>query len=377
MTRTEGAAATAILLAGFAVIRDAGAQEARSPAPAAQPETLTVLNWSWYIEVDDDADPELPITERSPVLAQFAREHGCSLRYIEMDDEAAMREYVLANPGGVDVAVFSTGISADLAGRGVLMPLDASRLPHRAGLLPEVVDELREAGPFAAPYFVGYTGVLYRTDLIDGGLRSWRQFFEPAPGHRVALLNAHDSAFGICSLLLGDPPNTTDLDQIKNAGRLLHALKQSGAIAYLGDDLDRIAGMLREGEISMALMYSGDGLGYEDEDESGRLRFGIPGEGTDFYIDSWVVPAACEHPELAHAFIDFMTRPDVQVRQALYLRVQVVTEEALDLLRRDHSDHPHLRYLAPDAEMRAKTFHIHRPNGEQLTELWNRIMTSS
>ena len=344
-------------------------------APAGERPVLNVVNWSWFIELDDALDESLPAVERSPVLRRFMEEHDCLVNYVELDDEGALRDYILANPSGVDVINLSTGIISDLARRGVLARVDESRIPHRKGVRQDVragiPDDVWE---YTTPYFAGYTGILYRKDLLGGELRSWQQFLKPAEGQMVSLLSAPDSVFGIASLTLGHPIDTVDKAQIRAAGKVVMELKTSGRLAYLGDDLDAIAERLGSGELTMALMYSGDGLGYVDADQTGRLEFVVPEEGTDFYVDSWAISARSQNPDLAHAFIDFTLRPEIQIRQAVYLLVQVVTEESLRDLRLNHAAHPHLRYLAVDEDLRRKASLHSRDNGQELTEMWERIM---
>lgn len=45
--------------------------------------------------------------------------------------------------------------------------------------------------------------------------------------------------------------------------------------------------------------------------ENRDLEYVIPKEGTNLWIDSWVIPKNAEHVENAHKFIDFMSRPDI------------------------------------------------------------------
>ena len=335
---------------------------------------LNVVNWSWYIELDDVLSEELPVVERSPVLRQFMQEQNCDLNYVELNDEGAMRDYIYANPTGVDVINFSSGIVADLAARGVLAKIDGDLVPHRKDIRADLRAAFpKESWEYCVPYFMGYTGILYRQDLAPEALRSWSHLLAPDEGQRVGLLNAPDSVFGIASLTLGHPMDTVDPTQIRAAAELVLGLRKSDRIKYLGDDLDHIAVLLGSGDLTMALMYSGDGLGYVEADETGQLAFGIPEEGTDVYFDNWAISARSRNPELAHAFVDFCLREDIQVRQALYLLVQVVTSQSLDLLRREHLEHPYLPFLASDPDLRARTHHIHRKNGQELTDLWDRI----
>jgi putrescine transport system substrate-binding protein len=114
------------------------------------------------------------------------------------------------------------------------------------------------------------------------------------------------------------------------------------ALAYLGldprsralDDLDRAAAALDRirpyvrrfhssqyindlaaGDTCIALGYSGDVIQARNrarEAESPvEIGFRVPREGAQMSIDMLGIPADAPHPDNAHAFIDYILRPDV------------------------------------------------------------------
>ena len=53
--------------------------------------------------------------------------------------------------------------------------------------------------------------------------------------------------------------------------------------------------------------------------ENEDLAYVVPKEGTNLWIDSWVIPKNAAHVENAHVFIDFMSRPDIALKNFEYL----------------------------------------------------------
>ena len=72
---------------------------------------------------------------------------------------------------------------------------------------------------------------------------------------------------------------------------------------------DDVKDKLVSGEAAMGVVFSGEALRMILENRD--LEYVIPKEGTNLWIDSWVIPRNAEHVENAHKFIDFMSRPDI------------------------------------------------------------------
>ena len=71
---------------------------------------------------------------------------------------------------------------------------------------------------------------------------------------------------------------------------------------------------MRSGEKSIAMIWSGEGLNLEAEDD--RFKYVIPEEGADFWLDSWAIPKSAKNVSGAEKFIDFMSSKDIALRTA-------------------------------------------------------------
>jgi spermidine/putrescine transport system substrate-binding protein len=115
-------------------------------------------------------------------------------------------------------------------------------------------------------------------------------------------------AFGVALKYLGYSLNTTNEDEIYEAFDLL--VEQKNILqAYV---MDQIFDKLQSGEAAIGPYYAGDYLLMHEVNPD--LRFARPIEGTNFFIDSMVIPKNADNKENAEIFINFLTRTDIAVR---------------------------------------------------------------
>jgi spermidine/putrescine transport system substrate-binding protein/spermidine/putrescine transport system permease protein len=106
------------------------------------------------------------------------------------------------------------------------------------------------------------------------------------------MLDSVRDTFMVAEKLLGYDVNTTDEKQLEKACRDLLIRQKPLVQAYVVDQVrDKMIG----GEAAMAMIYSGELL-YVQEclEEAGapyvELKYVIPKEGSNVWIDSWVIP---------------------------------------------------------------------------------------
>ena len=66
------------------------------------------------------------------------------------------------------------------------------------------------------------------------------------------------------------------------------------------------------GEASIGVIYSGEVLFCQESNED--LAYVIPKEGSNVWLDCWVIPKNAQNKENAEAFINFLCRPDIAVK---------------------------------------------------------------
>jgi spermidine/putrescine-binding protein len=140
--------------------------------------------------------------------------------------------------------------------------------------------------------------------------RSWAVLFEPGvlpPAARAVMLDDPRESLGAALRYLGHSLNTTDEDEIRQAGELIEASRPRIA----SFDSDSGEDLLLAGEIAAVQAYSGDlTAAVAEAEDPGRYEYFIPEEGGVRWVDAMVIASGAEHPCSAHAFMDFLLDPE-------------------------------------------------------------------
>ena len=68
----------------------------------------------------------------------------------------------------------------------------------------------------------------------------------------------------------------------------------------------------RNGEVCVSVGFSGDVFIAADQAAEGiEIAYSVPKEGAMLWFDMLAIPADAPHPDAAHAFIDFLLRPEI------------------------------------------------------------------
>lgn len=244
---------------------------------AADRPVLRVLNWSEYIDIDidPDADPELPIAERSPTLIAFGEAHNCEVQYNEFEtSEEAMRS-LSQTPGYYDVVIIDDFAAEQLVGAGLAKTPDADKVRNLKHLNHAMLQAFDSGdGVVGVPYLYGTTGLLYRKDFYPESIPSWRAFFDPEGGHPVSVFADHKSTFTQALLAQGLNPIAPTDEEIRKAAKFLQGVVQRNHIAAHSPDIEFIQSSVSEGKVGAAVIYSGDALTAMEADPN--LGFVLP-----------------------------------------------------------------------------------------------------
>jgi spermidine/putrescine transport system permease protein len=284
--RARGAALPALLglgllLAPF-VPRGSGPAEAR---------VLNLYIWSGYIA------PE--------TLKRFEARHGARVNVDLYDSLEALLAKVQAGNADYDVICPSNYAVQALVHQGLLRPLDHAALPHRANLDPRFVDRHFDPGNrYSMPYFWGTAGIGYdraRTGPVD----SWAALWDPRFRGRILMLDDARESLGAALKRLGLSFNATAPDALRRAQGLL-LLQKPLVRTYNSASFDDA---LISGDVWLAHGWSGQFA--KAMAERPGLGYVVPKEGSSLFLDSLAIPRSAPHPELAHAFLDFVMEAEV------------------------------------------------------------------
>ena len=139
-------------------------------------------------------------------------------------------------------------------------------------------------------------------------------------------------AFMVALRELGYSMNTTDAGELEEAKKLLLAQKPL-VQAYV---VDQVRDKMLNGEAAVGVIYSGELLYLQEEAETldldYDLEYVLPKEGTNLWIDSWVIPDNAKNKENAEKWINFLCRPDIALMNFEYITYSTPNTAARELI---------------------------------------------
>lgn len=306
----------------------------------ASAEELVLLNWRDYV------DPAL--------LAIFEQQTGIRVTEVNFESDDARDAMMIEAEGvGYDVVLLNGAALHAHAARGWLAPVDHARVPNLEHIDPRWRAAFPGAEEYGVPYFWGYIGLGYRTDLVTEPPRTWLDILKPA-GHlrgRIAMLHNAREVTAIALLALGLPANSADPAELDAAAALL-AAQRPYVRTY--EYLDFTRNGLINGEIAMSLIYSGDWVGVHREHP--EIQLVLPPEGTVLMADYLTVASSSRHQAAAWDFINFLNEPENARQLAEWVTFPSPNRAAVARLPRAQLEDPAL-YPPPDVLDRLVPLH--------------------
>jgi spermidine/putrescine transport system substrate-binding protein len=239
----------------------------------------------------------------------FNRSDGfLSLACSHATNEEIVGKLVAGQGQGFDLVFVSSTFAQALAKQGLLAEIDYSQLSNTKNFYDEVKQLAYDPGnKYSIPYTWGTTGLCYRSDLLDFTPDSWYDLLTPAESvtGKTTMLQTERWLMVPGQKALGYSVNTTDETEMRAVADLLAEAKKT-LLAY---DDTTFYSKLVSGEA--VLVEAWDGWCNYGIAENADIKFVIPKEGSDLWVDTMVVLAASENKEGAHKFIDYVLRPEI------------------------------------------------------------------
>ena len=262
------------------------------------------------------------------LLERFTAATGIEAElFLHATNEEIMGKIVANRGVGYDVLFVSSPYAEALANLGLSARIDRDLIPNIDNLYTEANHFPHDPGnKHSVPYAWGTTGLCYRSDLVSGTPDSWFDLLRPADElkGKVTMLASDRWLMGAGLFALGYSINATDPEQIGEARDLLIEAKQS-LLAY--DDTTFYAKLVT-GEA--ALVHAWDGWCNYGIAENPDIKFVVPKEGSDAWVDTMVVVEASPNKEDARAFINFVLRPEIHAWAVENILYKVPNQAAME-----------------------------------------------
>lgn len=267
-------------------------------------QVVNVYNWGEYID--------------ESIFDEFEEETGIQVNYSTFETNEALYSTLKSGGSSYDVIIPSDYMISRMIQEGMLEELNFDNIPNAKQVDLSQFNVKSEAlaydaeNKYSVPYAWGSVGIIYNTKKVAGPVDGWGALFDKANKGQVLMFNNSRDALGLALKYLGYSLNTTDEAQIKEATDLLIQQKEDGIVqAYV---MDQIFEKLISGEAAIGPYYAGDAITMIEENPD--LAFCSPKEGTNLFLDAMCIPKGAENKENGEAFINFMCKPEIMVKNA-------------------------------------------------------------
>ncbi|MBG9989380.1 ABC transporter substrate-binding protein [Aerococcaceae bacterium DSM 111176] len=275
---------------------------------------INFYNWGDYIDPD--------------VIAEFEEETGYTVVYETFDSNEAMLTKVQQGGTAYDVIVPSEYMVEAMADEGLLLPLDHSKIPNMEHLDPQFLDMAFDQGnQYSLPFFWGTLGIVYNSaELGEVDFNSWDELWNPKYRNEILMIDGAREVLGIGLQSMNYSLNETDDAKLVEAAQKMKRLMPN-VMALITDEIKM---HLVNGESNIAVTFSGEAMSAIEGNED--LVYVVPDQGSNIWTDNFSIPYNSDNIEGAHALIDFLTRPDISVRNAEYVGYATPNETAFGML---------------------------------------------
>lgn len=338
---------------------------AAGPASAEQAKKLYLFNWTQYM------DPA--------ILTAFEEKY----------DVEIVRSFYASNPelfaklraGGdhqYDVIFPSNYYVPRLAETGLIRPLNKELIPNFGNLLAKFQNPSYDpGGEYTAAYLWGTTGIAYNVKDLPNAPQSWAIIFDPEVNsdYPFAVMTDAQVVLGAACAYQGHGYACTGKKNWKEAAQLTLKMKKRANFAGFAEGTPVLRRLVR-GNVSVAMTYSGDFLSRKKRDPKAYadIKYFVPKEGGELWVDVMAIPAHAPHPKLAHKFINFILSAQVGAQNANWNSYASPNKAARPYLDQALREPP----ITPADEKMKKLEFTPVIKGEQLQyvqQLWTAILS--
>ena len=301
--------------------------------------TINVYSWGEYIANGTDGSPD--------VIEEFTRRTGIRVNYTTFDSNEALYSKLVGGGADYDVIIPSDYMVSKLIDENMLAELDFSNIPNYQYIDERFRDPDYDPGSrHSVPYTWGVVGLFYNADYIKDEITSWSALWDDRYAGKILMFDNPRDSFAIAQFMLGQSLNTTDENDWAEAAALLKQQKPL-VQAYV---MDRIFDKMESSEAWIAPYYSGDAAILVENSDS--IRFVVPEEGTNYFVDAMCIPITSSHKAEAEAYINFLCDPEIAGANMNYVGYSTPESAAKEYMDVEMVENP---VYYPDDEILERT----------------------
>lgn len=314
---------------------------------------VIVYNWGEYLDPD--------------VIDEFQEETGIEVVYEEYETNEIMYPKVASGAIAYDLVCPSDYMIQRMLGEGLLQKINFDNIPNIKYIGKPYLNKSRDFDPgneYSVPHCFGTVGLLYNKKMVDAPIDSWSVLWDEKYKDSILMQDSVRDAFGVVLKYRGHSLNSTNRKELEEAKQLL--IKQKPLVqAYVVDQVrDKMIG----NEAAIGVIYSGEAIYVQRENPD--IEYVIPKEGSNFWIDSWVIPKNAEHKENAEKFLNFLCRPDIAKKTFDFITYSTPNTGARELIEDEEIRNSPIAFPSDEELKKCETF---RFLGNEWDAIYNKL----
>ena len=323
-------------------------------------EQVVVYNWGEYL------DPE--------AIELFEKETGIDVVYEEYETNEIMYPKILSHAISYDVVCPSDYMIQRMIENDLLAEINWDNVPNIKNIDPTYMEQSKSFDPenkYSVPYCFGTVGILYNKTMVDEPIDSWNVLWDETYKDNILMQDSVRDAFAVALKRRGYSLNSTEVGELTQATNDL--IEQKPLVqAYV---IDQVRDKMIGNEAAIGVIYSGEAIYTQRENHD--LEYVIPKEGSNVWIDSWVIPKNAENKENAEAFINFLCRPDIALMNFEFITYSTPNLEGRKLIEDEDIRNSRIAFPTADDLENCETFRFLGDDVDSYyNELWNKVKSS-
>jgi spermidine/putrescine transport system substrate-binding protein len=274
---------------------------------------LNLFNWSQYMSPD--------------VITAFANKYGIKVNTPYFDNMEDMLTKINAGTS-YDITFPTMDYAQQMIRAGLAQPIDHTQLTNWAEVPAYFQDPWYDPKAlYTAPYAIWTTGIMYRTDQVQGMTGSWSDFWNLADkyGDKMFLLYDFQETLGMSLLRDGKDVNSKNRSDLDTAVNNVLQIKSK----LRGFETDDITNTVN-GTAFIHHAWSGDVYQVINQvSDPTTIKYQTCKEGVPTGNDTMMVLKNAQHPGTALKFIDWMLDPKNATANVDYFGYPQVTNTGI------------------------------------------------
>ena len=242
-------------------------------------------------------------------IKDFEKEYKIKVNYKEFESNEDMYKDFVNNSSKYDVLVPSDYMIDRLIKEKRLEQINKSNITNLSNVSNEYLNpEYDKENNYVVPYMTGTLGILYNKKIVKEEVDSWNILWSEKYKGQIWMWDSLRDVIGVALKRSGFSMNSTNDSELNQAKQAL--VLQSKLLKGYAEEESRDAMIADEG--ALALVYSGEAKFAIDQNPN--LAYVIPKEGSNKFVDGFVIVKNTKHKDAAEKFINFMCRSNIAVR---------------------------------------------------------------